>query len=149
MVLKEAGYGLYDGLTGLVIQPTKGAMKEGAVGFGKGVFKGAMGVAFKPASGEFSRADLLSSVAISSYLGLLSSFAGISGLVGFTADGIMKQCKKIGYTSVKDFIRVSRLTQGFEEMQQTSPEKQAVILERWHHLQLERKRKGKKKVAAP
>ena len=50
--MKEFGYGLYDGLTGLVVQPTKGAMEEGVVGFGKGIFKGAMGVAFKPTSGK-------------------------------------------------------------------------------------------------
>lgn len=50
---KEFGYGLYDGLTGLVVQPAKGAKEEGLVGFGKGVFKGSLGVAFKPASGKF------------------------------------------------------------------------------------------------
>ena len=55
----------------------------------------------------------------------------------------------MGHVSVKDFIRVSRLTQGFEEMQQTSSERQADILERWHLLQLERKRKGKKKIVDP
>lgn len=71
---------------------------------------------------------------------------GLTGLLGYTADGILKQWDKIGHISAKDHIRVSRLTQGFDEMQQISPEKQAEILERWHNLQLERKRKGKKRA---
>ena len=74
---------------------------------------------------------------------------GLAGLFGYTADGILKQCNKFGHVSAKDHIRVSRLTQGFDEMQQTSPEKQAEILKRWHDLQLERKRKGKKRAVDP
>ena len=89
---------------------------------------------------------IVSNLATNSNFVLFSIHLGISGLVGFTADGILKRCDKFGYISAKDFIRVSRLTQGFDEMQQTSPEKQAEILERWHHMQLESKRKGKKKV---
>lgn len=51
-VLQGFGYGLYDGLTGIVMQPLAGAKKEGAVGFLKGFGKGVGGVIFKPASGE-------------------------------------------------------------------------------------------------
>ena len=80
---------------------------------------------------------------------LFSIHLGIQGLFGFTADGILKRCDKMGYISAKDFIRVSRLTQGFDELQQASLEEQAEILERWHQLQLESKRKGKKKVPDP
>lgn len=48
---KGFGYGLYDGLTGLVTQPYNGAKKEGAVGFLKGFGKGLGGVVFKPSTG--------------------------------------------------------------------------------------------------
>ena len=71
---------------------------------------------------------------------------GLTGLFGYTADGIVKQCRNFGYTNVKDFVRASRLAQGFEEMQQTSSEKQAEIVLRWNNMQSDRKRKGKKKV---
>lgn len=50
---KEFGYGFYDGLSGLVTQPLRGAEKEGAVGLIKGVGKGIGGLVLKPAAGMF------------------------------------------------------------------------------------------------
>ena len=49
---KELGLGLVDGITGLVMQPMKGAEKGGAGGFVKGVGKGIGGLVAKPAAGE-------------------------------------------------------------------------------------------------
>jgi len=49
---KEFGLGLYDGLSGLVTQPMKGAEKEGGMGFVKGVGKGVSGFLVKPAAGK-------------------------------------------------------------------------------------------------
>jgi hypothetical protein len=49
---KEFGFGIYDGVSGLVTQPWNGARKEGGIGFLKGVGKGIGGVFLKPASGE-------------------------------------------------------------------------------------------------
>ena len=49
---KEFGLGLYDGITGLVTQPLKGAKEGGAAGFVGGFFKGIGGVACKPAAGK-------------------------------------------------------------------------------------------------
>lgn len=37
---KSLGFGLWDGITGLVTEPVDGAMREGAAGFGKGVGRG-------------------------------------------------------------------------------------------------------------
>lgn len=49
---KEFGLGLFDGITGLVTQPLRGAEKEGAAGFVKGFAKGIGGIVFKPAAGK-------------------------------------------------------------------------------------------------
>jgi len=50
---KEFGYGLFDGITGLVTQPLKGAEKEGVQGLVKGFGKGIGGLIAKPAAGKF------------------------------------------------------------------------------------------------
>lgn len=51
---KEFGYGLFDGITGLVTQPIRGAEKEGAAGLVKGIGKGIGGLILKPGAGWFS-----------------------------------------------------------------------------------------------
>ena len=47
----EFSKGLFDGLTGLVVQPVMGAQKDGAAGFFKGMGKGAAGLVVKPVVG--------------------------------------------------------------------------------------------------
>lgn len=49
---KELGLGFYDGVSGLVTQPYKGAQKQGGQGFIKGVGKGIGGLILKPAAGK-------------------------------------------------------------------------------------------------
>jgi hypothetical protein len=49
---KEFGYGLFDGISGLVMQPLRGAEKEGASGLVKGFGKGIGGLITKPAAGK-------------------------------------------------------------------------------------------------
>ena len=49
---KEFGYGLFDGISGLVTQPLRGAEKEGAGGLVKGFGKGIGGLITKPAAGK-------------------------------------------------------------------------------------------------
>lgn len=51
---KEFGYGLFDGVTGLVTQPLKGAEKEGANGLIKGFGKGIGGIMLKPVAGKWN-----------------------------------------------------------------------------------------------
>lgn len=51
---KGFGLGFYDGITGLVTQPIRGAEKEGAAGFIKGVGKGIGGLILKPGAGKSS-----------------------------------------------------------------------------------------------
>lgn len=48
---RELGRALYDGLTGVVLAPLRGAERNGVYGFGKGVFTGLVGIAVKPAVG--------------------------------------------------------------------------------------------------
>jgi hypothetical protein len=49
--LAALGTGLFSGLTGVVTQPVKGAKKEGALGFLKGVAKGGIGLVARPIVG--------------------------------------------------------------------------------------------------
>jgi hypothetical protein len=51
---KEFGFGFYDGITGLVTQPIRGAEKEGAAGLFKGIAKGIGGLILKPGAGQYS-----------------------------------------------------------------------------------------------
>lgn len=51
---REFGYGLFDGISGLVTQPYRGAEKEGAGGLLKGFGKGIGGLLTKPVAGKFS-----------------------------------------------------------------------------------------------
>ncbi len=71
---RELGRGLYEGLTGMILAPVRGAERDGVVGFGKGLVKGLVGAAVKPAVGmvdfaskasegikNYTRADILQS----------------------------------------------------------------------------------------
>lgn len=46
------GFGLYDGISGFVMQPVRGVQREGAVGLLKGFGKGVGGLVCKPCAGE-------------------------------------------------------------------------------------------------
>jgi hypothetical protein len=50
---QEFGLGFYDGITGLVTQPLRGAEKEGTAGLIKGIGKGIGGLILKPGAGQF------------------------------------------------------------------------------------------------
>ena len=50
---REFGFGIYDGVTGLVTQPWQGAKKEGIGGFIKGMGKGVGGLLAKPSATMF------------------------------------------------------------------------------------------------
>jgi hypothetical protein len=53
------GLGLYDGVTGIVTEPVKGAKEGGIGGFVRGFFKGVGGAACKPAAGKLLTAPSL------------------------------------------------------------------------------------------
>jgi hypothetical protein len=113
---KEFGYGWYDGVTGLVTQPWKGAQKEGAGGFVKGVGKGVLGFAFKP-------------------------FAGFSGILGHTMKGVQKEVQKALSSNVQNHIFASRVAQGYEEWLQSSDAEKQDVIDRWRLIQKYLKKK--------
>ena len=51
--VKSLAVGFFDGFTGIVTAPAKGAAKDGAAGFAKGFVTGTLGVLFKPGAGKF------------------------------------------------------------------------------------------------
>lgn len=107
---REFGYGWYDGVTGLVTQPWRGAQKEGAAGFVKGVGKGIAGFATKP-------------------------FAGFAGILGHTMKGVHKEMQKIFGNNVQTYIIASRVAQGYEEWLQSSDTEKQYVLDRWTLIQ--------------
>lgn len=116
---KEFGYGFYDGITGLVTQPIKGAQKEGAAGLVKGLAKGAFGLVLKPG-------------------------ASIWGLPGYTFKGIyMELTKRLG-SSTQNYIIAARTAQGYEEWKQSGTGERERIVATWKSQKLD-KRRGKQK----
>lgn len=113
---KEFGFGLYDGITGLVTQPVKGAAKEGPAGFVKGIGKGIGGIVLKPGAAFF-------------------------GIPGHTMKGVYKEMQKLFGSSVQNYIIAARTAQGFEEYQKSSPEERRDVVMRWQVLQKNLKKK--------
>lgn len=113
---KEFGFGMYDGITGLVTQPMKGAKKEGAAGFFKGIGKGIGGIALKPA-------------------------AAIYGIPGYTMQGVYKEVQKQFGSTVQNYIISARTAQGFDEYQASTLEERQDVIRRWTVLQKDLKKK--------
>jgi hypothetical protein len=76
---KNFAWGLAEGLTDIVVQPYKGAKKEGALGAAKGLGKGAVQLFTKSGSGLY-------------------------GLVGYTGAGIAKSLRTAVYSSTRKGI---------------------------------------------
>ncbi|KAL7945118.1 hypothetical protein V8C42DRAFT_353349 [Trichoderma barbatum] len=105
---KELGFGLYDGISGLVTQPMRGAQKEGAAGLIKGVGKGIGGLIAKPA-------------------------AGFWGLPAYVMQGAYAELNKFLSRSVQNYIITSRVVQGERDLQNASEGEKADIINRWKH----------------
>ncbi|KAI0468496.1 hypothetical protein F4859DRAFT_506068 [Xylaria cf. heliscus] len=129
---KEFGYGFYDGITGLVTQPLKGAEKEGGAGLIKGFGKGIGGLIMKPA-------------------------AGIWGLPGYAMAGVHAEIRTLFAQSVHKYIVASRISQGNQDFHDSSVEEREDIEVRWLSLKgkmrgfyaLKQKEKGKSRDASP
>ncbi|KAG2168847.1 hypothetical protein JADG_008586 [Aureobasidium aubasidani] len=80
-------FGIYDGISGLVTEPIKGARKEGAIGALKGVGKGLGGIYWKPN-------------------------AGLAGLLGYTVQGIYKSVYSAIHTGTRKAIAKARREEG-------------------------------------
>ncbi|KAE8407340.1 UDP-glucose,sterol transferase [Aspergillus pseudonomiae] len=107
---KELYQGMYNGMSGLVTQPSRGLRQSGGKGLVKGIGKGVGGAFLNPA-------------------------AGLCGLAGFPLDGLHKYVRRsLSKSKSKEIIR-SRITQGIEEMCAASTEEQNMVIQRWHELQ--------------
>lgn len=106
---KGFGYGMYDGISGLVTQPVNSARKEGAVGALKGFGKGLGGFFFKPGAALFA-------------------------LPAYTMSGLYKQVRKYMGSSAESYIVTARLKQGFDEYQKASPDQRGEVLMQWEAL---------------
>jgi UDP:flavonoid glycosyltransferase YjiC (YdhE family) len=113
---REFGFGMYDGITGLVTQPMKGAQKEGAAGFFKGIGKGIGGIALKPGAAVF-------------------------GIPGYTMQGVYKEMQKQMGSSVQNYIIAARTAQGYEEWSGASAEERSDVVRRWQILETQLRKK--------
>ena len=86
----EFAFGIYDGVTGLVLQPYHGARTNGALGFVQGVGKGIGGF-------------------------VLKDLAAVIGPFGYTLKGVHKELIKGRQPTA--FIRKARVTQGGQDAQ--------------------------------
>ncbi|CAM1507774.1 Fc.00g046220.m01.CDS01 [Cosmosporella sp. VM-42] len=113
---KEFGLGWYDGVTGLVTHPWKGAQKDGASGFLKGIGKGMGGFLTKPS-------------------------AAAVGVTGYLMKGVHKEVQKLFGSNVQNYIYASRAAQGYEEWLQSSDTEKEEIIVQWKLIQKYMKKK--------
>ncbi|KAK0227822.1 UDP-Glycosyltransferase/glycogen phosphorylase [Armillaria fumosa] len=108
--LKEAGkgfvYGYYDGITGLVREPIKGAQKDGFIGAIKGSARSFVNVTMKPA-------------------------AGIVGLVAHPMNGAWKSIRSDSSKKQEERQRSTRISDGVEEVKRSTSEERNFILRRF------------------
>jgi len=113
---KEFAFGFYDGITGLVTQPWKGAQKEGTSGFFKGMSKGIGGFVAKPGAALF-------------------------GIPAYMMKGVHKEMQKLFGGSVQNYIIASRTAQGYEEWLQSSDAEKQDVIDQWNLIQKHLKKK--------
>ncbi|KAI1415006.1 glycosyltransferase family 1 protein [Hypoxylon sp. FL1857] len=103
---KEFGFGMYDGITGLVTQPIRGAEKEGAVGLLKGFGKGIGGLVLKPSAALWS-------------------------IPAYSMQGVHAEIRSMFAQSAQKYIIASRISQGQDDFANASPEEREDIEVRW------------------
>lgn len=99
---KGFGLGLWDGMSGLVTQPMKGAQEGGFMGGLVGFGKGLGGAVFKPAAGVF-------------------------GVPGNVFKGIYEEVQKTQEPDLENGTIEAQMVQGFKEWESTSEEQQNLI----------------------
>ncbi|KAF1851449.1 glycosyltransferase family 1 protein [Cucurbitaria berberidis CBS 394.84] len=113
---KEFGFGLYDGITGIVTDPYKGAKKEGGIGFVKGVGRGIMSVPFRVMGGAWS-------------------------VPGYAMKGLYQEMIKSKGKSVQNYIIAARIAQGYDEASSITTQESDDILSRWKYVKVGIKKK--------
>jgi hypothetical protein len=110
---------LYDGLTGIVTDPYKGAKKEGGVGFVKGMGRGIMSVPFRVMGGAWA-------------------------VPGYAMKGLYQEMVKSKGNGVQNYIIAARIAQGYDESTKISERERADIVSKWKIVKV-----GMKKKKAP
>ena len=147
---KEFGLGLYDGITGLVTQPIKGAEKEGSAGFVKGFGKGIGGLVLKSGAGKFYSLRMH----IYTYTDISTA---IWGIPAYTMAGVHAEIRTRFAQSAQKYIVASRISQGNEDFSSSSLEEREDAEVRWLTLRdqmkgfyaLKQKQKGKSRDPSP
>ncbi|KAI0473713.1 hypothetical protein GGR56DRAFT_546540 [Xylariaceae sp. FL0804] len=103
---KEFGYGMYDGISGLVTQPLRGAEKEGGVGLLKGVGKGIGGLILKPSAAFWS-------------------------IPAYSMAGVHAEIRSMFAQSAHKYIVASRIFQGNDDFSNSSAAEREDIEKRW------------------
>ncbi|EGO51459.1 hypothetical protein NEUTE1DRAFT_70206 [Neurospora tetrasperma FGSC 2508] len=115
---REFGFGMYDGLSGLVTQPMRGAEKEGTKGLLKGFAKGIGGVFLKPG-------------------------AAIWSIPAYTMQGLNAEVRKLfSGGGWMNHIMTARAQQGREEMEHATREEVKDVVARWQEKRWEDVAKG-------
>ncbi|KAI5844370.1 hypothetical protein DFP73DRAFT_513109 [Morchella snyderi] len=117
--LKAAGkglsLGLYDGVSGLVMQPLRGAKEEGAVGLVKGFGKGVGGI-------------------------ILKGGAAFWSIPGYTMKGIHREIQKLQISDADKHILSSRIAMSEAELHHSSLTEQKAALAKWATIRIDPKR---------
>jgi hypothetical protein len=113
---QQFGFGLYDGITGIVTDPYKGAKKEGGVGFVKGVGRGIMSVPFRVMGGAWA-------------------------VPGYAMKGLYQEMIKSKGTGVQNYIIAARISQGYDESIEVTPQERADIVSKWKIVKVNMKKK--------
>ncbi|KAI1809774.1 hypothetical protein GGS20DRAFT_570470 [Poronia punctata] len=129
---KEFGLGMFDGITGLVTQPLRGAEKEGGAGLLKGFGKGIGGLILKPAAAFWS-------------------------VPAYAMAGVHAEIRTLFAQSAHRYIVASRISQGNEEYKNSTAEERHDIEARWlaqqdklkGFMSLKQKEKGKLRDLSP
>ncbi|KAI1771996.1 glycosyltransferase family 1 protein [Hypoxylon cercidicola] len=103
---KEFGFGLFDGITGLVTQPIRGAEKDGGIGLLKGFGKGIGGFMLKPASALWS-------------------------IPAYTMQGVHAEIRTLFAQSAQKYIVSARIAQGEDDYANASAGEREDIEVRW------------------
>ncbi|KZV78558.1 UDP-Glycosyltransferase/glycogen phosphorylase [Exidia glandulosa HHB12029] len=98
--------GVYDGLTGLVTSPMKGAAEEGVIGGLKGSARSIFDLAYKPVAG------------------------GV-GFVSLPLKGVYRQLRRLGSKDIDSNRRVVRISQGHEDARDSTFEQRSQVLRRF------------------
>ncbi|KAL5120460.1 hypothetical protein ACEQ8H_001750 [Pleosporales sp. CAS-2024a] len=113
---KEFGFGLYDGITGIVTDPYKGAKREGAVGFVKGVGQGIFSVPFRV-------------------------LGGACAVPGYAMKGLYQEMIKSKGKTVQNYIIAARIAQGYDEANGLSARERDSIVSQWKIVKVNMKKK--------